>query len=155
MLENEELQRDINDILPQISFFGGTTKPELAEVMEYMYEMELAEGNFIYEEGDSPGDLYIILEGEVEFYMLGELIASSKRGQLFGMTATIGIQKQMVSAKTKSRVKLAVISRKFFMKMRKKNPELFTKIILNIARDLARDLKFMRKYVENQKHCGI
>ncbi len=51
----------------------------------------------------------------------------------------------------KTDIKLAVISKSFFMEMSKKDPKLFVKIILNVARDLARDLKFLRDYVEKQK----
>ena len=72
------------------------------------------------------------------------------------MSAAIGIQKQAVSALAKTDVKLAVISKKLFMTMCRRNPELFGKIILNVARDLARDLKFLKEYVqETQRKCNI
>jgi len=150
-MDDVKLQEVILDILPQISFFGGITKSELSQLMEYIHETDISQGEYVYREGDPPGDLYILLDGEVDFFILDEKVAESKRGVLFGMSAAIGIQKQMVSALAKKDLELAVISKKLFHQMRKKNPELFGKITLNIARDLARDLKFLRDYVEQHK----
>ncbi len=153
-MEKWEVQEKILDMLPQISFFGGADEEELDQIMEYVDEVESEAGTYIYREGDPPGDLYILLEGRMEFFILEEKVAEGNPGILFGMTATIGIQKQLVSALAKTDVKLAVISRKLFMTMCKKNPELFGKVILNVARDLARDLKFMREYVKEHRSCG-
>ncbi len=152
-MEKWEIQEKILDMLPQISFFGGADEDEMDEIMEYVDEVEVEAGTYIYREGDPPGDLYILIEGRMEFSILEEKVAEGEPGILFGMSATIGIQKQLVSALAKTDVKLAVISRKLFMTMCKKNPELFGKIILNIARDLARDLKFLREYVMEHKRC--
>lgn len=154
-MEKWEIQERILKMLPQISFFGGADEDELDQIMEYVDEVEVEAGNYIYREGDPPGDLYILLEGEMEFYILEEKVARGEPGILFGMSAAIGIQKQLVSALAKTDVKLAVISKRLFMTMCKKNPELFGKVILNVARDLARDLKFLREYVkEHKKSCG-
>lgn len=151
--ENKEVRLELQDLLPQISFFGGITKPELEEILEYMYMMRVEKGDYLYREGDSPGDLYIVVDGKMDFFILDELVAKSKLGQLCGMSASIGIQKQVVTAKVVEDLRVAVISKKFFSKIRRGNPELFTKIVLNVARDLARDLNFLRKYVEGTKSC--
>ena len=154
-MAEKELEKVIFNIVPKLSFFGGTSKEEIYNIIEYIHEETIKAGEYIYKEGDSPHSLYILLEGEVKFYIFGEKIADSEIGLLFGTSATIGIQKQMVSAKAITDVKLAVISKKFFLDMSKKNPELFTKIILNVARDLARDLKFLRDYVKENRNCKL
>ena len=150
-MESAELQEEIFELLPQISFFGGIAKGELSSILEYIHERKIEAGDYVYREGDPSGDLYILLSGELEFFILDEKVAHSRQGILFGMTATIGIQKQLVSVRAKTNVKLAVISKKLLMEMRKVNPELFGKILLNVARDLARDLKFLRDYVQTHK----
>lgn len=151
-----EIQDIIQEILPEISFFGGANEEEISQIMEYVYEENIDEGKYIYKEGDPPGDMYILLEGELEFFILDEKIASGVKGILFGMSAAIGIQKQLVAARAKTDIRLAVISKKLFMTMCEKNPKLFGKIILNIARDLARDLNFLKEYVEEtKKRCEI
>ncbi len=149
-----ELHKDIDNILEEISIFGGMNGLELSELMDYMYEVTIKEGETVYKEGDPPGNLYIVLDGEIDFYMMGELFTKSRVGQTFGISATIGIQKQMVTALVRKEVKLAVISKSFLMKMRKTDKDLFIKVILNISRDLARDLKYMRGYVE-RRQCTI
>ena len=146
-----EFEKIIFDVVPKLSFFGGASKEDIRSIIEYIHEEEVKSSKFVYEEGDSPESLYILLDGEMEFFMLEEKIASGEVGMLFGTSATIGIQKQLVTAQAKTDIKLAVIPKKFFIELNKKNPELFTKIIFNVARDLARDLKFLREYVEKQK----
>ena len=150
-MKKKELEKMIFNIVPQLSFFGGTSHEEVHNIIEYIQEEEVKAGNYVYREGDAPENLYILLEGEMEFFMLEEKIAHGETGLLFGTSATIGIQKQLVSAMAKTDIKLAVISKSFFIEMSKKDPKLFVKIILNVARDLARDLKFLRDYVEKQK----
>ena len=150
-MEKKELEGMILSIAPKLSFFGGTSNEEIHHIMEYIYEEKLTAGSYVYKEDDSPENIYILLEGEMEFYILEEKIAHGEVGLLFGTSATIGIQKQLVSAKAKTDIKLAVISKKFFIEMNKKNPKLFVKIILNVARDLARDLNFLKDYVKKQK----
>jgi len=147
----KELEKNIFNIVPQLSFFGGISHEEIGNIMEYIHEENIEAGNYVYKEGDSPKNIYIILEGEMEFFILEEKIADGNIGFLFGTSATIGIQKQLVSAMAKTDIKLAVISKKFFIEMNKKNPELFVKIVLNVARDLARDLNFLKRYVKKQK----
>lgn len=148
----KELKEKIFDIVPQLSFFGGTSNEEIHHVMEYIHEEEVKAGSYVYKEGDSPEKTYILLEGEMEFFILDEKIADGEVGLLFGTSATIGIQKQLVSAIAKTDIKLAIISKTFFLEMRKKNPQLFTKIILNVARDLARDLVILKDYVKKNKY---
>jgi CRP-like cAMP-binding protein len=150
-MERKELEKIIFNIVPQLSFFGGASSEEVHNIIDYIHEEEVEAGNYVYREGDSPENLYILLEGEMDFFMLEEKIAHGETGLLFGTSATIGIQKQLVSALAKTDIKLAVISKSFFREMSEKNPKLFTKIILNVARDLARDLKFLRDYVEKRK----
>jgi CRP-like cAMP-binding protein len=147
-----KFEKIIFDIVPKLSFFGGASKEDISSIMEYINEVTAEAGEYIYKEGDSPTNLYILLEGDIEFFMFDEKIADGELGILFGTSATIGIQKQMASARAKTNVKLAVIPKKFFLDLSKNNPELFTKIIFNVARDLARDLKFLRDYVGKQKN---
>jgi len=155
-MANKEFEKLIFNIIPRLSFFGGTSKEEISNIMEYIHEEKIKAGEYIYKEGDSPENLYILMDGEVEFFMFDEKIAQGELGLLFGTSATIGIQKQLTSALAKTDVKLAVISKKFFLEINKNDPELFSKIILNIARDLARDLNFLREYVRKQKeNCEL
>ena len=147
----EKLEKKIFDIVPQLSFFGGISHEEIGNILKYIHEEKVEAGNYVYKEGDSPKNIYILLEGEMEFFIFDEKIASGEVGLLFGTSATIGIQKQLVSAMAKTDIKLAVISKTFLIEMNEKNPELFIKVILNVARDLARDLTFLKKYVKKQR----
>ncbi|UUV18384.1 cyclic nucleotide-binding domain-containing protein [Fusobacteria bacterium ZRK30] len=150
-MKKNELEKEIFKIVPQLSFFGGTSHEEIHNIMEYIHEEKVEAGNYVYREGDSPENIYILLEGEMDFFILEEKIAHGEVGLLFGTSATIGIQKQLVSAMAKTDIKLGVIAKSFFIEMSEKDPKLFVKIILNVARDLARDLKFLKDYVKKQK----
>ena len=71
-MDKWEVQDKIVNMLPQISFFGGADEEEVDQIMEYVDEVEAEAGSYIYREGDPPGDLYILLEGRMEFSILEE-----------------------------------------------------------------------------------
>ncbi len=155
MMDKELVDR-IFELLPKTSLFGGITKDEVEYFTMSMKEMDYKEGDIIYSEGEPPGDSYLILNGKVEFYMLGEKLGTVKAGKLFGVVAPLGIQKQMATAVAKTDLVLAVIPKKALMKMIDERPDLFGKIIFNIARDLARNLILVKKILmEHMDECNI
>jgi CRP-like cAMP-binding protein len=155
MIDKEVLDR-IFELLPTTSLFGGITKDEVEYFAMLMEEKKYKEGDIIYSEGDSPMDSYLILEGKVEFYMVGQKLGTVKEGKLFGIVGPLGIQKQLSTAVAKTELTLAVIPKIALMKMAEERQELFGKIIFNIARDLARNLILVKKIlIENIEECKI
>jgi len=155
MIDKKVLDR-IFEILPKTSLFGGISEEEIEYFAMLMEEVRYKEGDVIFSEGEPPGDSYLILDGKVDFLMLGEKLGTVKDGKLFGVVAPLGIQKQLSTAIAKTDITLAVIPKMALLKIAEERQELFGKIMFNIARDLARNLILVKKILmEHMEWCKI
>ncbi|WP_319372041.1 cyclic nucleotide-binding domain-containing protein [uncultured Ilyobacter sp.] len=155
MIEKKVLDR-IFELLPKTSLFGGISEEDVEYFSMLMEEVSYKEGDVLYSEGEPPGDSYLILNGKVEFFMLGQKLGTVKEGKLFGVVAPLGIQKQLSTAKAKTDVTLAVIPKMALLKIAEERQELFGKLMFNIARDLARNLIIIKKILmEHMEWCQL
>jgi len=146
-MPEDKLKNKIVELLPKTSLFGGVDRDDIDLFIETLAEKNYVKGENIFEEGDSPGDSYLLLEGEVNVTIAGRRLFKFGPGSVFGVASPIGIQKQIVTATANTDITLAVIPKKTLYLLEKNNPKLFGKIILNEARDLARALKGMKDII--------
>lgn len=148
-MENKELREKINDILPTISIFGGLDKELIDEFVNELSERQYKKGEIIFEEGGSPSDSYLVIDGEVKLTVSGRRVDKFGVGIMFGIDSPIGIQKQITTAIADSDLTLAIVPKMTLYNLSEKNPKLFGKIILNMARDLARSIKSMKEIIDD------
>ena len=146
-MSEKELRNKIIELLPKTSLFGGVPREDVDFFIESLVERSYSAGENIFEEGGTPGDSYLLLEGEVKFTMAEKMIAKFEPGRIFGIASPIGIQKQLVTATADTDIVLAVIPKMTLYILEEQKPELFGKIILNEARELARYLKVMKEII--------
>jgi len=146
-MSEDKLKDKIIELLPKTSLFGGVEKVDLDSFIETLSERSYRAGENIFEEGGSPGDSYLLLEGDVKVTVAGRRLSKFGPGSVFGIASPIGIQKQIVTATADTDIVLAVIPKMTLYLLEKDNPRLFGKIILNEARDLARALKGMKDII--------
>ncbi|MCS5421974.1 MULTISPECIES: cyclic nucleotide-binding domain-containing protein [Psychrilyobacter] len=146
-MSEDKLKKKIIELLPKTSLFGGVEKVDLDSFIETLSERSYIAGENIFEEGGSPGDSYLLLEGEVKLTVIGRRLFKIGPGRVFGIASPLGIQKQIVTATADTDIVLAVIPKMTLYLLEKENPRLFGKIILNEARDLARALKGMKEII--------
>ncbi len=88
--------------------------------------VEYADGEFIFEEGDTSRDLFIIQEGEVEIFKkteMGELkLAVFLRGDFFGDMALLQGGHRFAGAKAKGKTKLLVLQPGGFLLKIRRDP---------------------------------
>ena len=60
---------DVLAILNKIALFGGLTDEQLHTVFGLLKKTRYARGEFIFEEGDEPSDIYIVFGGSVELLL--------------------------------------------------------------------------------------
>ena len=138
------LRDKITELLPKTSLFGGVDTEEIDTFARTLTERSYGAGEDIFQEGGSPGDSYLLLEGDIKLTVSGRRVAKFGPGTVFGVAAPIGIQKQVVTATADSEVVVAT-----FYLLSEENPKLFGKLILNVARDLARAVSGMKEIIQD------
>jgi CRP/FNR family transcriptional regulator, cyclic AMP receptor protein len=138
---------DIENILPilnKISIFGGLTEQQLSALLGLLQKVSYKAGETIFKEGDQPSYIYIIKSGEVKIIVDAERenleLISLGTGHCFGETSVIGIQTHSATAVAVVDTELIVLSRRMLLTIFEKDKELFSILILNIAREACRRL---------------
>lgn len=138
---------DIENVLPilnKISIFGGLSDKQLYEVFRLLEKVYYHADEYIFRQGDEPGYIYIIKSGKVKIIFDSEdgtlELALFEVGQCIGETAVIGIQQHSASALAIEETELIVLSRQALLSIFDTDKELFSMLILNIAREACRRL---------------
>jgi CRP/FNR family cyclic AMP-dependent transcriptional regulator len=88
-------------------------------------------GTKVFTEGDAGDRAYLIQDGEVEITKNGLLLATLKKGELFGEMALVDDQPRMATARALTDVSVVIIGRDSFReKLAKADP--FIRGLLNI-----------------------
>ena len=138
---------DIEDVLPilnDISIFAGLSDKQLYTLFRLLEKTSYKAGEKVFEQGSQPSHIYIIQSGSVKLVINEksnplELIVV-EQGQCFGETSVIGIQPHAATAITVEDTELIVLSRNALLSLLKSNLDLFSILILNIAREACRRL---------------
>lgn len=153
---------EINEVMPllnKIAIFGGLRDRHLYEIFHKLKKVHFYHDSVIFKQNDSPKNIYIIFKGKVRLietvnchpYQLMEL----KVGDCIGEAAIIGIQPHSVTALAVGDVELLVLSKKDLLDFYNNDKELFSILILNIAREIARRLSItdnlLLHYIDNKK----
>jgi len=131
-------------ILNRIALFGGLSDKQLYTVFRLLERVHYDRGEFIFEAGDPPSDIYIVWTGSVELVLdaggnsLAEAVFTV--GECFGETAVIGIERHTASAVAKEDTELIVLPREGLFSLWDTDKEVFGMLVLNIAREACRRL---------------
>lgn len=97
-------------------------------------------GQCLFHQSDEPTSLFLVLEGEVEIFIVVEngqafrtIIDRKESGALFGELELLGGQDRVASAVTLSDATLGVIRKYVFQQCLQARPELFAAIVEHLA----------------------
>ena len=138
---------DVETILPilnKISIFAGLNDNQLYALFRLIEKVNYKSGETIFEQGSRPSHIYIIKHGKVKLVATKddtpfELVAF-EQGQCFGESSVIGIQPHAATAIAVEDTELLVLSRNLLLSIYISDLQLFSTLILNIARDTCRRL---------------
>lgn len=135
---------DVLPILGEISIFAGLSEKQLNTLVQLLEKTCYTKGEKVFEQGNQPSHIYIILSGSVKVVINEksdplELIVFGE-GYCFGETSVIGIQPHSATAIAVEDTELIVLSRNALLSLIKTDLELFSILILNIAREACRRL---------------
>ncbi|MBN1577547.1 MAG: cyclic nucleotide-binding domain-containing protein [Chitinispirillaceae bacterium] len=135
---------DVLETLGNVTIFSGFSDEELQNVCNNCSLFEARIGEVILEEGSPATEILIIIRGLVTIVLnLKEEpieIMEFGPGSCIGEASVIGIQSHSASAVVIEDATLMVLPRQELMNLFNEDKGLFSLLILNIARELARRL---------------
>jgi len=134
------------EFLAQIPIFGGLPDAVLARVIDLAREVHVAPGGLIFAEGEPARSMFIVRQGELEICKRGRdgtefCLATLQRGDCVGEMSLIDIQPRSATARAVGEATLCVIDQQEIAKLYKTDLEVYTLLVLNIAREISRRLR--------------
>ena len=138
---------DVETILPilnKISIFAGLSEEQLCTLFRLIEKVDYKAGEEVFEQGSQPSHIYIVKTGKVKLVATEddtpfELIAF-EQGHCFGESSVIGIQPHAATAIAVEDSELLILSRTLLLSIYVSDIQLFSTLILNIARETCRRL---------------
>ncbi|ERP39214.1 Crp/Fnr family transcriptional regulator [Chitinivibrio alkaliphilus] len=140
-------------LLQDISIFGAVPPAALDKILYYSEEISLQKGEILFCEGDPSHAIYIILRGRVKLvknyaHTPLEMVELSP-GDSMGEASFIGIQAHGTTAVITEKATLLVLTRQVLSSLYENDIELFTLLLLNMSRELARRLHRCSEYLRD------
>lgn len=146
----------VMSILSNISFFGGVSDVQRKKVFHRLEIGQFAQGECVSQHGEEAAHLYIITKGRIDLLLTDNTVVVRKRefgvGDCFGEAAFLALNNDTASFVAAENCELLVLSRQSLNQLRHEDPELFTTLILNLARDLARKLQYTDSILLQHEH---
>lgn len=142
-----------NELRKKIAIFGALSSDEIVEILKYVERKEYKKDDKIFLQNSSPESIYILESGEIELvhetpngrYSLKKY----EVGDCFGQIALLGILPNLGDCISKSDTSLLELSKFSFHRLSKENSKLFTKLLLNITREICRYNNYItNKFIE-------
>jgi CRP/FNR family cyclic AMP-dependent transcriptional regulator len=131
-------------ILKQVTIFSGIADKELHTLVDKCETIQYPAGTRIIQEGSDAKEIFIILDGKVKIVMDADKealeILELGTGNCIGEASVIGIQPHSASVVAVDETTLLVLSRQILMDVQRTDKDLFSLLVLNLARELARRL---------------
>lgn len=151
------------ETLEHVTIFSGFTREDLMNICSRCSLVEAPSGETIIEEGTPATEILILLKGRVAVVlnMANDPIElmQCKPGSCIGEASVIGIQMHSATAVVLEDATLMVLRRQVLMELFEENKGLFSLLILNIARELARRLQHtdavLLHYGKEGKHTSV
>ena len=135
---------EVLDILSDISIFAGLNDSQLYELFRLLKKVTYNKGEIVFEQGGEPSYIYVVKSGLIKLVSEQkdtkyELVVFG-RGNCFGEASVIGIQPHAATAIAVEESELIVLSRNTLLSLYKSNLQMFSILIMNIAREVCRRL---------------
>jgi len=131
-------------ILRNVTIFSGLSEREISAISNSCDIMDAAAGDVLLEEGKAATEIFVILQGRINLLLNMHdnplEIFEFGPGHCIGEASVIGIQNHSASAVVIENTTLMILSRKVLMDIFEVDSRLFSLLILNIAREIARRL---------------
>jgi len=125
------------------SLFGGLSDIQIDDIKKLLALSKYAVDSEIISEGSTNSQIFFILKGSVQVSKKGRTVAIVRAGETFGEMEFLDIMYAAATVKALEEVETASYTRSALHEIYKQNPDAFSLIMMNLARDLSRRLRAM------------
>lgn len=134
--------------LERTPIFGAIERTALVLLAEHLQRRVLAAGSRVVAEGEGAREMYVVERGEVEVLVhvgsSGEedlVLARLGAGDCFGEMSLLDVQPRSATVRTVGETSLLVLRYRDLLAVRKRDPEAFVLLVLNVGREVSRRLR--------------
>ncbi|HTJ44825.1 MAG TPA: cyclic nucleotide-binding domain-containing protein [Kofleriaceae bacterium] len=129
------------EVLKGMQMFRYLSYKELVRVMNITETADLEADQVVFREGD-PGDaMYVVMSGTVKLSKSGVTVAELGKGQHFGEMSLVDRSVRSLTATAAETARVAVVKRKDFYDIIKKEPQLAVKLLWSFVQVLGARLR--------------
>lgn len=140
-------QQEILSLLKSTPLFGHLADSELIEVLQIVHERVYGPGEAIVTQGEPGLGLYLLLRGEAEVRQHGDppgqRVARLGPGEVFGDVSFVDNSPRSATVVACQRVEAIGLYRTELLDLMERQPQLASKILFALARQLAARLRAM------------
>ena len=125
--------------LAQIPLFAGLSKKELAAVSSLATRLDLPAGKELTKQGETGQEFVIVLDGQVDVVIDGNVVASRGPGEYFGEIALLSERPRTATVVSTTPVAVEVIGRREFRALVEDQPAIEAQLQAAMAERLEAD----------------
>ncbi|GHU93219.1 hypothetical protein FACS189479_04220 [Spirochaetia bacterium] len=126
--------------LIKYSLFGGLMMEQIDEILPLMTHETYAAGEDIITEGEKNDRIRFIISGRAEVFKNALVLAECRTGDIVGEMEVLDMLPSAATVRAISPVEIVSLSNTTLHEIYKQDIKVFTLIVMNLARDLARRL---------------
>lgn len=131
----------IINIIKSSPLFFELFDNEIETIVENCNVMSLDKGEYIFKENDEGNEIFLILTGAASVKKAGTVLAQLKKGDLFGEMVLLEEKIRTADVVASTYTDVLVMDFDAIFGIFKKNPKIFSLLMLNLCRLLAKRLK--------------
>jgi CRP-like cAMP-binding protein len=131
--------------LQKYALFGGITEEQINRLLPLMENEEYGVDSDIIVEGTRNDKIYFIEEGRVAVLKEGLALSEFGEGDTFGEMEVLDVMPSAATIKAITSVRLLSMSNKTLHEIYKTDTDIFSMLLMNLARDLSRRLRKMNE----------
>jgi CRP-like cAMP-binding protein len=117
----------------------------MAKVCRWLERGVFNRGEYIFQKGDMPSHIYIVTRGKIDLLIVDQgltvPIKTLGAGDCFGEASLMSMQRHVATAVACDDSEVIVLSKDALLRLQKEDAALFSILMMNIARELARRLR--------------
>jgi CRP-like cAMP-binding protein len=132
-------------LLADIALFGALSERQMSEVCRRLEQGAFEKGEYIFRRGEIPSHIYIVTRGKIDLLIVDQgltvPIKTLVTGDCFGVASLMSMQRHAATAVAREGSEVIVLSKDALLQLQKEDTALFSLLVMNIARELARRLR--------------